>query len=122
LAGLLQQKCECHVFEINLHVPELTLFLLLTTEQFYLYIIIAMITEEEKNEMIEWVSALTDPPTFHHITILKNSSGEKPICMDGLPFDERNSIYRDKGEDLKVAETGRILHLKKFRNPLKTNF
>jgi len=81
-----------------------------------------MITEEEKKEMIEWVSALTDPPAFHHITILKNSSDDKEGWNDGLTIEESHRVYRDQGEDTEAAGTGKILYMKKFVNPLNTGF
>lgn len=77
-----------------------------------------MITEKEKKEMIEWVSGLTDPETFHHIKILKKPIEGNAFYRAGLSKDERSRIYRDHIEDLKVGKTERIRHLKIFKKPV----
>lgn len=77
-----------------------------------------MVTEEEKKELIEWVSGLTDPQTLHHLKIFKKTFEDKPFYRNEIPKTDRTGIDRDHLEELKDMNSRRIQFLKKFRKPV----
>jgi hypothetical protein len=74
-----------------------------------------MITQDQKDQIIEWINELDDPSTLDTIYALKQSQ-ESPVKWDHLSNSVKSSI--EKG--LKESKTGQTVTDKKiwesFRN------
>jgi len=63
-----------------------------------------MISQDQKNQIIEWISDLDDPSTLETIYALKQSQ-ERPIKWDQLSKSAKSSIE----QGLKESESGQTI-------------